>query len=98
MSLVRKDAAGLFVVAGGWTARPGPVVGSSVGLRMDDGGVKEGDHVKATHWAGSSLTRVKLESGQVLYWHHEGKMRDMFLENRPVDPSQYDIKGRRVFR
>ncbi|QSY98585.1 hypothetical protein J2J97_32290 (plasmid) [Rhizobium bangladeshense] len=71
MTKVRADGHGLFVIAGGYAARPGDVLGYSHAFRMDDGGLKEGDTVKASHWAGTPTTKIKLGDGTVLLWGHD---------------------------
>lgn len=69
MSVIRQDAKGLYVIAGGYTGRPGGVGGYDHAMRMDDGGLKKGDRVKAAHVAGNPLIRIKLENGVKLYWY-----------------------------
>jgi hypothetical protein len=68
MTLIREDAKGLYVKAGGYVARPGNVGGYDHVYRMDTAGLKKGDHVKARHMAGTPLTRLKLSDGIVLFW------------------------------
>lgn len=99
MTIVREDAEGLFVRAGGYIARPGPTVGTSHAMRMDDGGLKAGDNVKAAHVAGSQLTRIKLADGNTTFWHHEGETRNRDLrEPLPSDrPKNFDRRGYRIF-
>jgi len=70
LTLVRKDAKGLYVRAGGYVARPGPVSGYSHAYDMSDGGLVEGNRVKARHWAQTPLTKIFLADGRVLHWHH----------------------------
>lgn len=70
MAVVRRDEIGLYVVAGGRIARPGNVVGYSHAFRMDDGGLKVGDKVKARHIPQTPLTKVTLDDGAELRWHH----------------------------
>lgn len=71
MTLVREDAKGLYVRAGGYVARPGNVRGYDHAYRMDRALLQAGDRVKARHLAGSPITRLRLEGGVVLHWHHE---------------------------
>jgi hypothetical protein len=97
MALVRRDQRGLFVIAGGYVARPGAVRGYEHALRMDAAGLREGDKVRARHMASSPLTKVVLGDGQTVYWHHEGVERD---RNATSDdpPTDYDKQGKRIFR
>lgn len=100
MTVVREDEKGIFVQAGGYIARPGPTRGTSHAYRMDDGGLKKGDIVKARHMAGTQLTSVTLPDGRKTIWHHEGETRDRDLhEPFPDDlPENFDDRGRRIFR
>lgn len=68
MSVIREDEKGLFVIAGGYKARPGSVGGYSHAFRMDDAGLRKGDRVKARHVAGSPLICITLEHAKI-YWH-----------------------------
>lgn len=70
MTLVRSDIWGLFVRAGGYIARPGNVRGFAHAFRVDDGGLKAGDKIKATHIGGAQLTRVVTQGGLKLHWFH----------------------------
>lgn len=100
MTKVRKDKHGLFVKAGGYIARPGPVRGNSHAYRMDDGGLKEGDTVKAHHQAQTQLTIITLPEGRKTRWHHEGEARDRDLELPRSDdtPKHFDDQGLRIFK
>lgn len=69
LALVRSDDAGLYVRAGGYTARPGNITGYDHAYRMDDGGLKAGDRVAARHIAQTPLVQLKLEDGSMLRWH-----------------------------
>jgi hypothetical protein len=69
MSLIRQDALGLFVIAGGYKARPGPVRGYDHAYDMSDGGLKAGDRPVARHIAGTPLIRITLADGRKLVWH-----------------------------
>jgi hypothetical protein len=71
MSKVRKDSKGIFVVAGGYVARPGGVIGYDHAFRMDSANLQEGDEVKAIHWAGTPTTKIKLPDGTKLLWGHD---------------------------
>lgn len=70
MTVVRKDADGLYVRAGGYIARPGPVTGYECAYDMSADGVRAGDTVKAAHMPGTPLTRLRLADGSVRVWHH----------------------------
>lgn len=72
MSVVRKDAKGIYIIAGGYIARPGAVSGYAHVYDMSDGGLKEHDRVMARHVGGSPLTRIRLDEKRDLYWHHDG--------------------------
>jgi hypothetical protein len=69
MSLIRKDSVGIYVVAGGYTSRPGGVAGYDHAYAMHDAGLLAGDHVKTHHISGSPLTKVTTNDGMVVYWH-----------------------------
>lgn len=97
MTVVREDADGLYVKAGGYIARPGAVRGYSHAYRMDDGGLKAGDTVKARHSAGTELTIVTLPDGSKTRWHHKGYWRDQGLCDPPEDAT-WDSKGLLVRR
>jgi len=73
MSVIRSDAHGLFVVAGGYCARPGAVGGYSHAYNMSAGGLKARDMVRAHHVAGSPLIKIKTHDGTVLHWHIDSK-------------------------
>jgi hypothetical protein len=99
MTKVRSDSEGLFVKAGGYIARPGPVLGESHAYRMDDGGLKEGDDVKARHTPGTQITVITLSDGKKTRWHHEGETRNRGLHAPDVDdvPAAFDERGLRIF-
>lgn len=69
MAKVKQDDKGIFIQTGGYIFRPGPVPGYSHALRMDDGGLKVGDIVKAHHIAGDLIAKIKLNDGSVVYWY-----------------------------
>jgi hypothetical protein len=71
LTRVRKDAKGLLIRAGGYVSRPGNVRGYAHAYRMDDGGLKEGDYVKARHRAGTPLSVITLDDGSKIFWHHD---------------------------
>ena len=79
MALVREDEKGLYVIAGGVTARPGSVNGYGHAYRMDDGDLKRGDKVSARHSAGTPMVKIKLPDGTVTRWFSEGTERDQGL-------------------
>lgn len=96
MAVVKEDEEGIFVIAGGYKARPGNVGGYDHAYRMDDAGLKNGDRVKASHRSGTSTTKVTLESGQVLIWHHDyiaGFQKRTF----DYEPEKYGLDGKRDF-
>lgn len=69
-ALVREDGRGLFVRAGGYVARPGDVSGYAHAYTMSDGGLKAGDRVKAHHISQTPLTKLTLDDGRIIHWHH----------------------------
>lgn len=69
---VRKDDKGLYVIAGGYVARPGEVAGYAHAYDMSDGGLREGDRVKARHVSQTPLTEITPEDGKKLRWYHDG--------------------------
>lgn len=73
MSVIRQDSHGLFVIAGGYCARPGAVGGYSHAYNMTDGGLKAGDMVRARHIAGTPLIKLKLSPDVQLAWHIDSK-------------------------
>ncbi len=96
MTLVREDEKGLYVIAGGVTARPGAVNGYGHAYRMDDGGLKKGDKVTARHSGGTPLVKIKLPDETVTRWFGEGEHRDRSLTE--ADPeAKWDDKGLRVY-
>ena len=68
MTLVREDAEGIYVRAGGYGFRPGGIVGHSHVRRMDDGGLKPGDKAKARHLSGSTTGVLTLPDGTKRFW------------------------------
>lgn len=72
MTVVRQDAKSIYVIAGGYIARPGAVNGYSHAYNMSDGGLKKGDLVKARHIAQTPTTKVTTPDGTELRWHHDG--------------------------
>lgn len=96
MTLVREDAHGLYVKAGGVTARPGSINGYGHAYRMDDGNLKKGDKVTARHVGGTPMVKIKLPDGNTTRWFSEGATRDRDII--PADPNaQWDSQGCRVF-
>lgn len=96
MTLVREDEKGLYVIAGGVTARPGAVNGYGHAYRMDGGGLQKGDKVTARHSGGTPLVKIKLPDQTVTRWFSEGEHRDRGLME--VDPdAKWDDKGVRIF-
>jgi len=79
MSKIRADEKGIYVIGGGWIARPGNVIGFSHAYRMDSANLVVGDTVKATHSPGP-LVRVKLDDGTVLHWKIDGEASDARLQ------------------
>lgn len=73
MTKIRKDQTSIFVIAGGYVARPGPVRGFDHAYDMSEGDLVEGDTVKAHHIGGSSITKIVTSTGRTLHWHHEGR-------------------------
>ena len=71
MTTVRKDGRGLYVITGGYKARPGPRLGYDHAFDMSDGGLCEGMKVKARHVSQMPYTRLTLEDGRKLVWMHE---------------------------
>lgn len=65
---IRRDEHGLYVRAGGYVFRPGPINGYSHAYDMSDAGLKEGDEVKASHVAGTPTGRIRLADGRQLRW------------------------------
>lgn len=96
MTLVREDEKGLYVIAGGVTARPGAVNGYGHAYRMDDGGLTKGDKVDAKHSSGTQMVRIKLPDGTITRWFSEGGERDRGLTEANPN-AQWDNKGLRVF-
>jgi hypothetical protein len=68
-TLVRQDAAGLFVVAGGWIGRPDPNPGEE-GFRTFDGVdfLQAGGHVAARHIRGTNRIAITCPDGKKLTW------------------------------
>ena len=75
MTIVRQDEQSIYVIAGGYRARPGNVGGYDHAFDMSDGGLKKGDVVKARHVACSQLTKIRLSDGRMLHWHHHNDQR-----------------------
>ncbi len=82
MALVRRDAHGLYLRTGGYIFRPGPVIGFDHAYDMGDGGLMEGDRVRARHLAGSEIARIRTESGD-LHW---SSIEPGDPRRRPADP------------
>lgn len=76
MALVKEDEKGLFIQAGGYIARPGPIAGWMHAVKMDDGGLKKGDHVKARHKSGTPLNVITLKNNEKRYWGHDQEATD----------------------
>lgn len=68
MTTIREDDSGLFIVTGGYRFRPGENPEYSHAFRTDDGGLRAGMKVKAAHWAGSQVARIRLDDSSVLVW------------------------------
>lgn len=96
MAVVKEDAEGIFVIAGGYKARPGNVAGYDHAYRMDDAGLKAGDRVKAAHRGGTPTTKVTLESGQVLIWHHD-YLPSFQKRTFDYEPEKFNKKGMRDY-
>lgn len=96
MTKVRNDENGLYLIAGGVKARPGAINGYSHAYRMDDGGLIQGDTVKAAHVGGSQLVRIKLADGCITRWFQDGPDRDRMLGDPPKD-AVWDKDGCRDF-
>lgn len=95
MTVVRRDAIGLFIRTGGAVFRPGAVLGYGHAYRMDDGGLVEGDRIAARHTGGTPLARLKLADGTITRWHAEyGRTGN--LQKAP-DDAEWDAEGLRVF-
>lgn len=95
MTIVHEDTQGLFVRAGGYKARPGAVSHLAHAFRMDAGGVKKGDTVKARHCAGTQLIVLTLPDNTKTRWHIESAERDRNL--CLVSNYKWDKNGLRVF-
>lgn len=65
---IHNDAQGLYIKTNGSIYRPGPVVGFDRAYAMDDGHLKAGDKVQASHVAQSPLVRIRLAERQLM-WH-----------------------------
>ena len=65
---VRRDDKGLYVRAGGYVFRPGPINGYGHAHDMSDAGLAEGTQVKASHFAGTPTGRIRLADGRKLLW------------------------------
>lgn len=70
---VREDEEGIYVIDDGLKARPGDVVGYSHAFRMDGGGLKCGDEVKARHVSQTPMVKVTTSEGVVLLWEGSRK-------------------------
>lgn len=68
MSVVHEDDEGIFIKTGGYVFRPGGIVGSAHAYRMDDGGLRKGDRVKARHKGGTTLAAITLDDGTKRIW------------------------------
>lgn len=97
MTLVREDEKGLYVIAGGVTARPGAVNGYAHAYRMDDGGLNAGDKVTVRHIGGTEMVKLTLPDGKVTRWYSDGPSRDRGLIE-PDPKAQWDDKGLRIFQ
>lgn len=95
MPKVHRDDYGIYIRCGGYKSRPGNVVGYSHIFRMDDGGLQEGDTVKARHISGTPNTRIKLNSGQVIYWCHDSETIGQRTFNYDP-PERFNLKGFRI--
>lgn len=81
MTVVREDERGIFIVAGGYVARPGDARSYSHAYRMDDAGLKKGDRVYARHRGGTPLTKVRLEDGTELHWIHDNSRPEELVKS-----------------
>lgn len=63
MSVVKQDETGIFIQLNGAKYRPGNINGYSHAFKMDDGGLKKGDTVKASHRAGTPTIKITLDDG-----------------------------------
>jgi hypothetical protein len=73
MSIVHQDAKGLYVVSGGYKARPLNRNGYTPGHRSDDGGLKKCDRVICSYDPGASLIKLNLRGGgPELHWSVDG--------------------------
>ena len=73
MSTVREDDEGIYILLNGAKHRPGSVSGYAHCNRMDSGGLKKGDKVKASHVACTPTIRITLDDGTKLRWHQNGE-------------------------
>ena len=91
MAVVRTDEDGVYLVVNGSRARPGNVAGYSHSHRMDGGGLKVGDKVKAAQRSQSSIVKVTLDSGNVIFWHFD--VPGYLVRSFDFVPDKYDDKG-----
>jgi len=69
--LVREDERGVFIQIGGIKARPGAITGYSHAYRMEQAGLKAGEHVLARHVPETELVEIRLPDGARLRWADE---------------------------
>lgn len=67
MSVVRVDEKGLLIYLNGAKHRPGDISGYAHAHKMDAGGVKLGDKVKASHRSGTPTIRVQTPEGERIW-------------------------------
>jgi len=96
MAKIRSDAEGLYAQIGGYKMRPGAVGGHAHARRMDDGGLRPGDTVKARHIGGSPLGVLTLPDGTKTHWHVDDESRRRNLVS-PARDNVFDKEGLRVF-
>lgn len=67
-SRVWKDEHGIYIKTGGYVFRPGGIRGYDHAYDMDDGGLKEGDTVKAHHMSQTRTAKLVLADGTFRHW------------------------------
>lgn len=71
-NLIREDEKGLYVIAGGYAARPGVVSDyNPYYTDYDTGGLAKKDLVAATHIVGTTFTQIRTKGGLKLLWIHD---------------------------
>jgi hypothetical protein len=86
---IRKDNHGLYIRSRFYTVdkndpayRPGEFASYSHVYDTNDGGLKEGDSVKASHVSQAPLIKIRLENGRVLFWGSHGRTEGDFPEEQ----------------